>query len=120
MKKVELTNSRGTPITEIGELKRIIEPFVDSCEITPVNIFYVPLTNDFKGPAKLEIALERNRRNSEHSKKQRKELEKTNEKLRELVFDAYNEGWRDCEPKASNRQSWEASDSCYELSKLDE
>lgn len=55
MEKVELSNKDGIPITNVGELKRVLEPFIDSCEISPTHVFYVPLTADLKGPAMLEI-----------------------------------------------------------------
>lgn len=55
--KYRLSSNGECPITTVGELKRILEPFIDSCDIEPINIFYVPLTEDIKGPAKLEIEL---------------------------------------------------------------
>ena len=55
MKKIELSNKDGAPITTVGELRRIIDPFIDSCEISPTHVFYVPLTSDVKGKATLEF-----------------------------------------------------------------
>lgn len=55
--KVELSNKNGQPISNVGELKEILEPFIDSCEITGLHVFYRPTTDDFKGSAKLEIKL---------------------------------------------------------------
>ena len=55
--KIELSNKNGAPITTVGELKEILEPFIESCEINSVRVYYQPMTTDIKGAAKLEIAL---------------------------------------------------------------
>lgn len=55
MESVQLSNKNGVPISNVGELREILEPFIDTCEINAVQVFYHPLTCEPRGPAKLEI-----------------------------------------------------------------
>ena len=56
MDKIELKN-QGHSIATVGELKEVLEPFVDDCEINSIRVYYCPMTTDIRGAAKLEIAL---------------------------------------------------------------
>ena len=47
---VKLTEDR--PVATVGELKRLLDPYVDDCEITDLNIYY---KIDDDGDARLEI-----------------------------------------------------------------
>ena len=58
MERIELNNFsfNGSPITDIEDLKRVIAPFRDDCEITPIRVYYVPMrgTNE---DARLEVEI---------------------------------------------------------------
>lgn len=54
--KIELNNSfDGKPINTVGELKRILEPFMDDCKLNDIRVRYIPINGN--ADAKLEIAL---------------------------------------------------------------
>lgn len=51
--EVQLSNIDGTPVENVGELKKILEPFTDECKINAIRVFYKPMNNG----ASLKIAL---------------------------------------------------------------
>lgn len=55
MNKIQLSNINGIPVEDVGELKKILEPFNNECKINAIRVFYEPM-NGGKA-AKLEIAL---------------------------------------------------------------
>lgn len=54
MNQIMLSNKNGEPIKTVGELKEILEPFYDDCEINQIYVYYEPDSSD---DAKLVIAL---------------------------------------------------------------
>lgn len=55
MDKIELSNKNGAPVLTVGELKELLVPFTNDCEITSLHVFYVPLIDETS--AKLEITI---------------------------------------------------------------
>ena len=56
--KIELSNQHGIPITTVGQLREILQPFTDNCPITPLHVFYIPMEED--NSAELEVELSTN------------------------------------------------------------
>jgi len=52
MNEIELSNKNGIPVSTVGELKKLLLPFMDECPINNISVFYIGSGTD---GAKLSI-----------------------------------------------------------------
>ena len=41
MNAIELSNKNGVPISTVGELRSVLEPFTDDCPVNDISVFYI-------------------------------------------------------------------------------